>query len=63
MIDHYGDDVGIKIARKHLGWYSSGLPNSSEFRASINQLNDIADVKDIVNEFYGTLILSVNKHD
>ena len=63
MIDHYGDDVGIKIARKHLGWYSSGLPNSSEFRASINQLNDIADVKDIVNEFYGSLILSVNKHD
>ena len=63
IIDHYGHDIGIKIARKHLGWYSSGLPNSSEFRASINQLNDSADVKDIVNEFYGSLILSVNKYD
>ncbi len=56
MIEHYGDDVGVKMARKHLGWYSSGLPNSGEFRAGINQLNDITDVKDTINEFYGSLI-------
>lgn len=56
MIDHYGDDVGVKMARKHLGWYSSGMPNSGEFRASINQLNNLLDVKDKINEFYGQLI-------
>ena len=30
MINYYGMNVGIKMARKHLGWYSGGLPNSSE---------------------------------
>ncbi|MDP4708741.1 MAG: tRNA dihydrouridine synthase DusB [Rickettsiaceae bacterium] len=56
MIEHYGDDIGVKMARKHLGWYSSGMPNSGEFRASINQLNDSIDVKNKINEFYGPLI-------
>ncbi len=56
MMEHYGADVGIKIARKHLGWYSSGLPNSGEFRATINQLCSESDVKNIINEFYGSLI-------
>jgi tRNA-dihydrouridine synthase B len=59
MIEHYGDDIGIKMARKHLGWYSSGMPNSGEFRASINQLNDSIDVKNKINEFYGPLIENV----
>lgn len=56
MIEYYGEDVGVKMARKHLGWYSSGLPNSGVFRASTNQLNRVTDVKDRINEFYGPLI-------
>ncbi len=56
IIEHYGEDIGMKIARKHLGWYSSGLPNSGEFRATINQLSDVDDVKNKVKEFYGPLI-------
>src|SRR5690606_21472257 len=32
MLAHYGEDVGVKIARKHLGWYTKGLPGSAEFR-------------------------------
>ncbi len=56
VIEYYGEDVGIKIARKHLGWYSNGLPNSAIFRASINQLNRARDVKDRINEFYSPLI-------
>ena len=56
MIEHYSEDVGLKIARKHLGWYSSGLPKSSDFRASINQINNIRDVKSKIQEFYGPLV-------
>ncbi len=56
MIEHYGEDIGMKMARKHLGWYSSGLPNSGEFRATINQLIDVDSVKDKIKEFYGQLI-------
>ena len=55
MINYYGVDVGVKMARKHLGWYSSGLPNSSEFRATINQTIDAAEVKEKIQRFYGSI--------
>jgi len=56
MIEHYGEDIGLKMARKHLGWYSSGLPKSSEFRASVNQIINIKDAKNKIHEFYGPLV-------
>jgi tRNA-dihydrouridine synthase B len=56
IIEHYGEDVGLKITRKHLGWYSGGLPKSSDFRASINQINNIQDAKNKIQEFYGPLV-------
>jgi len=55
MINYYGMNVGIKMARKHLGWYSGGLPNSSEFRASINQAVDVSEVKEKIQRFYGSI--------
>ena len=36
MILHYGLQVGISLAKKHIGWYSGGLSDSAEFRAMIN---------------------------
>jgi tRNA-dihydrouridine synthase B len=45
MLEHYGSDVGVKIARKHIGWYSKGLPGSAEFRAAVNQTADPAAVR------------------
>jgi tRNA-dihydrouridine synthase B len=56
MIEHYGEDIGLKMARKHLGWYSSGLPKSSEFRACVNQITNIKDAKNKIHEFYGPLV-------
>lgn len=36
MIEHYGVQTGISLAKKHIGWYSSGLKDSAEYRAKIN---------------------------
>src|SRR6201997_5122369 len=36
MLLHYGTAVGSRIARKHVAWYSRGLPGSAEFRAAVN---------------------------
>lgn len=55
MLEYYGIDTGVKLARKHLGWYSSGLASSSEFRAAINRINDAAIVKNTITEFYNKL--------
>ena len=41
---HFGPAPGVRLARKHLSWYSRGLPGSAEFRAAVNRLSD-ADVR------------------
>ena len=56
MLEHYGSDVGVKIARKHLGWYSKGLPGSAEFRAAVNQSADPNAVRALIRRFYEPLI-------
>jgi tRNA-dihydrouridine synthase B len=56
MLAHYGSDVGARIARKHLGWYSKGLPGSAEFRAAVNQTVDPAAVRELIRRFYEPLV-------
>ncbi len=34
----YGEETGVKIARKHIGWYTKGLVGAAHFRHAMNQL-------------------------
>jgi len=52
MLNHYGDHHGIRIARKHLAWYSKGMPRSAEFRGRIMELEDAGQVVDTIRRFY-----------
>ncbi|MFT6106622.1 MAG: tRNA-dihydrouridine synthase B [Rickettsiales bacterium] len=52
MVEHYGEQVAMLLARKHIGWYSSGLRGGAEFRAKINTLKEIPQIKDLINCFY-----------
>ena len=52
MLSHYGQETGVRMARKHLGWYSKGLQGSAEFRAAVNREDDAARVKALVRAFY-----------
>ncbi|MBT3070440.1 tRNA dihydrouridine synthase DusB [Rhodomicrobium sp. Az07] len=45
MVDYYGERTGVPIARKHLGWYSAGLPGASGFRDAINGAEGAAEVR------------------
>lgn len=56
MLTYYGPDVGVRIARKHIAWYSKGLPGSAEFRARVNQSTDAATVRGLIADLYGPLI-------
>lgn len=57
MIDHYGEQVAIPLARKHIGWYSGGLRGSSEFRAKINTTQGAQNVRDVIEKFYDSQCL------
>jgi tRNA-dihydrouridine synthase B len=56
MLEHYGTAAGSRIARKHVAWYSKGLPGSAEFRGAINQTDDTDRVKSMIRDFYEPLI-------
>jgi len=56
MLEHYGDNAGMRAARKHIGWYSKGLPGSAEFRSMIMRMTDPAAVKTAIADFYRPLI-------
>ena len=56
ILEHYGADVGVKIARKHLGWYTKGLPASAEFRNRVNFIDDPRQVVDELARFYEPLL-------
>lgn len=52
MLDHYGPETGVKMARKHLGWYTRGLHSSAAFRNTINFVDDAEVVMRSLSEFY-----------
>lgn len=52
MLGLYGEDVGVKVARKHIGWYTKGLPGSAEFRNQANKEADAAKVLEMLQGFY-----------
>lgn len=56
MLEHYGMETGIRMARKHIGWYSNGLKGSAAFRNDTIRSADANEVKDLIHAFYDKLL-------
>jgi len=56
MLDHYGEYTGVKIARKHIGWYTKGLHGSAEFRNKVNFVDQASEVFNEIDRFYEPLL-------
>jgi tRNA-dihydrouridine synthase B len=52
MLELYGTHTGVNLARKHVGWYTKGLPGSAELRNTVNQQDDPGVVKAMLRDFY-----------
>ena len=50
MMSHHGVEPGVRMARKHLGWYARGFAGAAEFRNRVMKLSDPAAVRAAVNE-------------
>lgn len=59
MLSHYGRETGVRMARKHVAWYSKGLRGSTEFRAKVNQMHDADLVRQAILDFYLPLLEKV----
>ncbi|MBU3991761.1 MAG: tRNA dihydrouridine synthase DusB [Alphaproteobacteria bacterium] len=56
MLSHYGRETGVKMARKHLGWYIKGHPGSAEFRNRVNFIDDPTEVIRSLHAFYAPFL-------
>lgn len=56
MLEHYGRDVGLRVARKHLGWALDRLPGTGPLRARIMQLDDACAVQAALRDGFDRLI-------
>jgi tRNA-dihydrouridine synthase B len=56
MLTHYGTEPGMRIARKHVGWYSKGLPGSAEFRSAVMAAAGLEEARALIRRFYDPLI-------
>ena len=56
MLSHYGTMTGVRMARKHLGWYTKGLPGSAEFRNRVNCVDDADEVVRSLRTFYAPFL-------
>jgi tRNA-dihydrouridine synthase B len=56
MLTHYGAEPGMRVARKHIGWYSKGLPGSAEFRSAVMATHVVEEARALIRRFYEPLI-------
>ena len=55
LYDFYGEYSGVRIARKHISWYTKGLIGSAGFRHAMNRLQTTDEQLAAVNEFFISL--------
>ncbi|WP_373020419.1 tRNA dihydrouridine synthase DusB [Thiomicrorhabdus sp.] len=48
----YGEMLGVRIARKHIGWYSQHLENGVALRKTFNQLTDPLEQLKLIERFF-----------
>jgi tRNA-dihydrouridine synthase B len=51
----YGEFTGVRVARKHISWYTKGLAGSAAFRHAMNQFETAAEQRRAVDDFFGEL--------
>ncbi|MBI3507864.1 MAG: tRNA dihydrouridine synthase DusB [Proteobacteria bacterium] len=56
MLVHYGVETGLRMARKHMGWYAKGFPGAAEFRSTVMTLTEPERVKELVRATWGRAI-------
>ncbi|MCW9023553.1 MAG: tRNA dihydrouridine synthase DusB [Gammaproteobacteria bacterium] len=52
----YGEHTGVRVARKHISWYSKGQPHGAAFRQTINRVEEAEIQKEMTQQFFATLI-------
>ncbi|MCM0084433.1 tRNA dihydrouridine synthase DusB [Geomonas sp. Red32] len=50
--EHEGERLALMEMRKHLAWYSKGLPGAAQFRAAVNRIEDRSQLVEAMESFF-----------
>jgi len=56
LYEFYGEYTGVRVARKHISWYTKGLAGSAAFRHAMNRLESSVEQLAAVDAFFGQLV-------
>jgi len=56
MVKTLGENIGVREMRKHLCWYTKGLPGGAEFRTKVNHLSRVEEVVQAVKDFFSAFV-------
>jgi tRNA-dihydrouridine synthase B len=54
----YGEQIGVRVARKHIGWYTKNLVGGETFRQKMNKLETVEEQMAAVDDYFGGLAAS-----
>jgi tRNA-dihydrouridine synthase B len=57
--EFYGEESGVRIARKHLGWYAKDRPENHAFRAVVNQAQTAEAQLRLTRDYFDALVAGV----
>jgi len=55
LYEFYGEYTGVRVARKHIAWYSKGQREGNRFRQNINKLESAGAQLDYVRNYFKSL--------
>ena len=53
QLEYKGEYIGVREMRKHVSWYSAGMPGGSKLRGRVNAMETMQDIEDVVREAFG----------
>ncbi|MDP6516821.1 MAG: tRNA dihydrouridine synthase DusB [Alphaproteobacteria bacterium] len=52
MLSHYGSEHGLRVARKHIGWYTKGVARSAAFRQRVFAMTGVDAVRASIRDLF-----------
>ena len=53
LTEEKGEYIAMREMRKHIGWYTAGLPGSAAFRGRINEIEEMGQLEEVISRFMG----------
>jgi tRNA-dihydrouridine synthase B len=57
LYEFYGEYTGVRMARKHISWYSKGQRHGAAFRQAVNKLETVEEQLQITKSFFEALLV------